>query len=184
MEFRGFPKIPRLSRECIVTEKIDGTNASVWISDDGSEIRAAKRSQFMTVSNDNYGFARWVDEHREELLGLGPGAHFGEWWGAGIQRGYGQKEKHFSLFNTLRWGDDRDLIKYPTPRPECCRAVPVLYRGLFDSFLIDEALNMLKLTGSRAAPGFMNPEGIVVYHVAGGYLFKKTFDDTPKGGPQ
>jgi hypothetical protein len=31
MDFVGFPKVPRLSREVVVTEKIDGTNASVLI---------------------------------------------------------------------------------------------------------------------------------------------------------
>ena len=40
MEFVEFPKIPRVSRECIITEKIDGTNASVWIGEDG-EFRVA-----------------------------------------------------------------------------------------------------------------------------------------------
>ena len=33
-----------------------------------------------------------------------------------------------------------------------------------------------------AAPGFPHAEGIVVFHVAGGYLFKKTLgDDGHKG---
>jgi len=33
MEFKTFAKIPRLSRECIITEKIDGTNGVIWIPD-------------------------------------------------------------------------------------------------------------------------------------------------------
>jgi hypothetical protein len=34
-----------------------------------------------------------------------------------------------------------------------------------------------------AAPGFMNPEGVVIYHTAGDLYFKKTIknDDKPKG---
>jgi len=37
--------------------------------------------------------------------------------------------------------------------------------------------------GSLAAPGFMNPEGIVSYHIAGNTGFKKTIekDSEPKG---
>jgi hypothetical protein len=35
--------------------------------------------------------------------------------------------------------------------------------------------------GSRAAPGFMHPEGIVVYHVAGNVAFKKTFEKDQTG---
>ena len=30
-EFKPFPKMPRLNREVLLTEKIDGTNASVFI---------------------------------------------------------------------------------------------------------------------------------------------------------
>jgi hypothetical protein len=33
-EFAGFPKISRLSRDCIITEKIDGTNAQILITED------------------------------------------------------------------------------------------------------------------------------------------------------
>ena len=32
MEFKPFSKIPRLSRDCFITEKLDGTNASVFIT--------------------------------------------------------------------------------------------------------------------------------------------------------
>jgi hypothetical protein len=41
---------------------------------------------------------------------------------------------------------------------------------------IDEILASLVKNGSAAAPGFMNPEGVVVFHVAGGNLYKKTLD--------
>ena len=34
-EFREFAKISRLSRECIITEKIDGTNGVIYIGEDG-----------------------------------------------------------------------------------------------------------------------------------------------------
>lgn len=37
--------------------------------------------------------------------------------------------------------------------------------------------------GSFAAPGFMRPEGIIVYHSASGHVFKVLLedDDRPKG---
>lgn len=172
-EFIEFPKMARFSREIIVTEKIDGTNAQVCISDDGSEIVAGSRTRWITPDDDNFGFARWVDDHRDELLKLGPGRHFGEWWGAGIQRRYGLTEKRFSLFNVTRWGEDR---------PACCHVVPVLYRGLFDQDQIESCLAKLQCEGSAAAPGFMKPEGVVVFHVAGNVGFKRTIekDDEPK----
>lgn len=176
MDFVGFPKIPRLSREIVITEKIDGTNCCIYIGEDG-EFRVGSRTRWITPENDNYGFARWAWDNVDELLKLGVGRHYGEFWGSGIQRGYGlpKGEKRFSLFNTHRWSDDNI-------RPKCCYVVPVLYTGLFDTNLINYALQSLIDYGSVASPGYKNPEGIVIYHKAGNYLFKKTIDkdDYPK----
>ena len=66
VEFQEFPKMARLSREVIVTEKIDGTNAQVFISEDGSII-AGSRTKWLTPQDDNFGFAKWVEENKEEL---------------------------------------------------------------------------------------------------------------------
>jgi hypothetical protein len=174
-EFQAFPKMPRLSRDCLVTEKIDGTNAQIFISEDG-EIRAGSKSRWITPADDNYGFAAWVEGNKYELFKLGPGRHFGEWWGKGIQRNYSLTERRFSLFNTSRWSDAE-------VRPACCGVVPILGSGLLDrpSF-INQALKNLQNEGSVAAPGFMNPEGIVVFHIAGNFGFKKTLekDEEPK----
>lgn len=174
MEFSPFPKIPRLSREVVVTEKIDGTNASILITEE-LEIFAGSRTRWITADHDNYGFARWVIENKTELLTLGPGHHFGEWWGKGIQRGYNQIEKKFSLFNTAKWSD-------PEVRPECCGVVPVLWTGLFDTTTIDSALYALRNQGSVVAPGYPYPEGVVVFHTAGNHLYKKLLenDEQPK----
>lgn len=72
--FLEFPKLARLSRECIITEKIDGINAQILISEDGSMMMGS-RTRWITPEQDNHGFARWAMEHREELLQLGPGRH-------------------------------------------------------------------------------------------------------------
>ena len=174
-DYPEFQKIPRYSREVLITEKIDGTNGLIQVSDDGLSIRAGSRTRWITSQDDNYGFAAWVERNKEELLKLGPGNHYGEWWGAGIQRKYGLKEKKFSLFNVSHWSESR---------PACCDVVPLLWRGSMDDIspAIAHCLDLLR-GGSIAAPGFMKPEGIVIYHVAGGYLFKKTLekDESPKG---
>lgn len=174
-EFVGFPKMARLAREIVVTEKIDGTNAQVYITEDG-QLYAGSRTRWITPQSDNFGFAQWVEEHQKELLKLGPGRHFGEWWGRGIQRGYNCNGRHFSLFNVSRWGNDDSGL------PGCCELVPVLYRGVFSEVAIESALWRLRTAGSFAAPGFPNPEGVVVYHIAAGVGFKKTLenDDVPK----
>jgi hypothetical protein len=197
MEFTPFQKIPRLYRDCVVTEKIDGTNACIKIIElhDPSEpdaetpltavsgtriLYAGSRTRWIMPgkSTDNFGFAQFVFDNRDELAKLGPGTHFGEWWGSGIQRGYGMPsgKRIFSLFNVAKWSD-------PTVRPTCCDVVPVLWTGLFSTGIVRRIRNDLKINGSQLVPGFMNPEGVVVYHKQGGILFKATCenDDKAKG---
>jgi len=179
-DFEEYPKTPRLHKPIIVTEKIDGTNAQVCITEDG-RIFAGSRSRWITPKDDNYGFARWVEGHKTELLKLGPGRHFGEWWGAGIQRGYGMKEKVFSLFNVGRWTGE-DLVTPVPDFPNCCRLVPVITVGEFGDGIISLARTMLQGRGSFAAHGFMRPEGLIVFHTAARSVFKILFegDNKPK----
>lgn len=191
-DFVEFAKIPRLSRDVIITEKIDGTNGCVYIGSDldAGEFLVGSRTRWITPDNDNHGFAAWTYAHKDELLGLGPGLHFGEWWGSGIQRGYGlpKGEKRWSLFNVTRWclhGTEPQQIKTGDPRqvkmqemlPSCVGLVPVLWRGVFSTDAVDDILNQLRVGGSAASPGFGNPEGVVIYHVAGKLMFKKTLGD-------
>lgn len=190
MEFEPFAKIARLSRPCTITEKIDGTNASIMITEDGNFF-VGSRTRWITPQDDNYGFAKWAHQNKAELMSLGVGHHFGEWWGQGIQRNYSQTQKKFSLFNTKRWAQHGSELKvYPTsdPRvtksqeypPLCCDVVPVLYEGLFDEFEVmkgvKSSMTLLREKGSVAAPGFMKPEGIIIWHEAARLYFKKTLD--------
>ena len=168
-EFRKFPKISRLSRKCVITEKLDGTNAQITITEEG-DFLAGSRNRWITPENDNYGFAKWANENKEELLKLGVGTHYGEWWGQGIQREYNMTEKRFSLFNTSRWSDIE-------MRPLCCGVVPILYNGLFSTEIIDNCLDILRTKGSIASLGFMKPEGIVCFHTQGNFYFKKTLEN-------
>jgi hypothetical protein len=198
-DFQEFPKIPRYKREVCITEKIDGTNAQVYISEvtaassgmdliaalavkrvenfDGPplllQMLAGSRNRWLTRESDNFGFAKWVQENSDELFKLGPGRHFGEWWGAGIQRRYGLDEKRFSLFNHVRWADATD-------RPSCCHTVPLL--GYFQPGAIDSILAKLRERGSFAAPGFMQPEGIVIWHSQSRNYYKVLLenDEVPK----
>lgn len=174
-EFVPFPKIARLSRECTITEKIDGTNGCIQINEDGTML-AGSRSRWIAPEQDNHGFASWAYANKNGLLNLGVGRHFGEWWGSGIQRRYGLTEKRFSLFNTSKWSD-------PAARPACCHVVPVLFSGLFTTDSASLALDRLKHEGSAAAPGFMEAEGIIIYHHAANLYFKKTLskDEEWKG---
>lgn len=184
-EFRKFGRIPRLYRECIVTEKIDGTNAVIHIDDDGN-LTAGSRNRWLTVNEDNFGFAKWVEENRIELRKLGPGYHYGEWFGKGIQRGYGLSDKKFALFNVSRWKYPRYelVIDEAEECPACCMTVPILYIGKFFEGVGHDVLKALMVLGSVAVPGYNKPEGVVIYHTAAKQLFKTTFenDDTGKEG--
>ena len=136
------------------------------------------RKRLITPQNDNYGFARWVYDNAQTLVtDLGEGLHFGEWWGGGIQRGYGLEkgDKRFSLFNVKRWHAE----PFHTPG---VASVPVLFNGPFNTVSINQALMDLRVFGSSASPGFRNPEGIIIYHTAGNLLFKATLvgDEKPK----
>lgn len=188
--FESFGKIPRLlNMPMVISEKIDGSNAQILIEyqkllkpeeekyvigvSGDLCLLAGSRSKWVFPGEDNFGFASWVTQNVSDLFQLGHGRHFGEWWGQGIQRGYGLKEKRFSLFNTGKWSSER---------PKCCGIVPVLYYGMFNQQKIEEVKAELKVTGSKVAP-FMNPEGVIIYLPKANMLFKSTFenDDLPKG---
>lgn len=183
--FERFPKIPRAANTVAVfTEKIDGTNAQIYIPGEGVRDGApgigffvGSRNRWVTPDSDNYGFARWAYENAAMLLRLGPGRHFGEWWGQGIQRGYGLSEKRFSLFDARRWTPERLAERELT---NLVHAVPIL--GIVPVHLLEQTMDAaeqgLRVNGSRAAPGFMQPEGYVVQ--IGEALIKVT--DAPSGG--
>jgi hypothetical protein len=197
----------RLNRDIVVTEKIDGTNAQIFIDSaneigpegldptspeaqfqteyalgfkDGMAIYAGSRTRWIKLGDDNFAFAKWVSENADELFALGAGSHFGEWWGNGIQRGYGMSTRKFSLFNTNRWYDS---LNHQKLCPPCCDVVPILYAGPFDQRYINNAIDNLSDGGSDAALGFMDPEGVVVFHTAANQCFKITChnDEKPKG---
>jgi hypothetical protein len=187
--FQPFPKLTRFSHDWTVTEKIDGTNAQILIGrpeegytpDDtllwidpatGHGVWAGSRNRLLTVGKgDNHGFAGFVQERAAEIVEkLGEGRHFGEWYGQGIgPRGYGVNPKRFALFNAGRWTGQ--------PLPDRFDVVPILYQGYLGSTdVFETCLLGLKEAGSAIAPGFMNPEGIVMYHGPSRTSFKKTFD--------
>lgn len=203
MQFEPWPSITRLNKDAVYTEKINGTNSAVVIERyipgetdrtdlvdvvllDGVDyaVWAQSRKRFIQPGNDNFAFALWVYNNAPELVRLlGEGRHFGEWWGAGIQGGYGLSngERRFSLFNTKRWEDTLDWNKGHDMLPELYM-VPVLDRSVFSTERAKELVHELRYTGSWASPGFMKPEGVVVFHTASQTPFK-TFlenDDIPK----
>jgi hypothetical protein len=210
MQFEEFKKIPRLFRDCTITEKIDGTNGQILIKDamDGDlndaepltsyayegnlyYVYAGSRNRWVypRKSEDNSGWAAWVLERAPLLVEiLGTGRHYGEFWGAGIQRKYGltQTDKRWSLFHP-KWNEilkGRRLGGLQVPVGLGC--VPILYEGPFLTDMVERSKSVLRTQGSHAAPGFMDPEGVVIYHQAANAYFKSTLkdDEKPKGSTE
>lgn len=203
--FESYPKTPRFEKPVIVTEKIDGTNAQIYIrpadeyydpqydslifnqNEDDSEpngylLRAGSRNRWISPSDDNYGFANWMFDNAAELVKLGVGRHFGEWWGRGIGRGYDLDTRKFSLFNVSRWlklngvyGTGSGIPKWVQTCPSCCDVVPVLDR---DAEFADVygIMTWLESVGSIANPGYKRPEGVVAFHTGSGQVYKGIID--------
>ena len=169
--FAKWPSIQRLSSETVyITEKIDGTNGIIYVPpDDEQPIIAGSRERWLTSPDgeppdkktDNFGFGAWVHERKEALRRLGPGYHYGEFHGVGINRSYNLKDKRFASFEY--WRDDISI-------DGVCR-VPVLYEGPIDGLtnepglrwsIWDEWTATLREYGSVLYPGFPNPEGVVI----------------------
>ena len=193
MEFKPFEKITALKKiEMCITQKIHGTNAQVFIIEvplptdtipdekrglplpnvtidgKGYLIRAGSRTRWIYPGDDNYGFAAFVDKHKEEFVQkLGVGQHFGEWAGLGINSGEGLDSKVFVLFDHWKYPPER-------PLPPQTTVVPVLYKGPFNLEKIEEVMTDLKTNGSKLCPGFMRPEGVVIDTM--GHRLKKVFE--------
>jgi hypothetical protein len=190
--FEKFPALTRFSHGWTITEKLDGSNGQIVVVDmalepcdtsqalgtfGGVALFAGSGNRLLTLNSDNYGFARFVYDNADEMIEkLGFGRHFGEWVGKGVnKRGYDLDQKRFVLFNTHRW-TGADL-------PERVDVVPVLFEGYADNPGAEALYYMetMRDNGSAYAPGFMDPEGIVMRHGPSGTLFKKTFDYDEQG---
>lgn len=193
MEFKSFPDIKKLgSTVFTVTQKIHGTNAQVtivpipdniedaaeWMKKEGSyhtvEINdkyfalfVGSRTRWIVPGDDNYGFAAFIYANKQAFVEkLGEGQHFGEWAGPGINSGEGLTEKTFVLFDFWRYD--------PANLPPQTVLVPVLYKDKFDLGVIESVMLDLKTNGSKLAPGFMRPEGVVAQ--INGIRYKVVFD--------
>lgn len=200
MEFKAFPKIPRVDKLNItITRKYDGTNAQILIGyescgcwamnevdcegpicvNDNTDldlgIKAGSRNRWLEPENDNYGFCKWVYDNSQELIAfLGPGRHYGEWCGPGINSGEGFTEKTLVLFDQYRY----DRTKLPK---NVIIAASISLINLNN--LIQGRLDILKTILESTDQLKGNQAGIegVVINVAGS-LFKHVYreEDIPK----
>lgn len=180
IEFKAYPKTQRLSNEIItISEKIDGSNGVLYVDHTSRTVMAGSRSRWLeddgTKSWDNHGFGAWVKENEEKLLNLPEGYHYGEWYGKGINRNYGLKDRRFMLFNLdryIRFFDETDLPKELEPE-----TVVALLTG--DEDLHDQLeciQTSLKENGSLHVPGFKSTEGIILRFRLSAKVYKVVWD--------
>ena len=206
IEFQSWPKTPRLFRDIVITEKVDGTNSAIIIEEINPEldyeaegdpfvlaqverdgktyaIAAQSRNRLITPgkTTDNHGFAGFVQENAEQLFDLlGPGRHYGEWWGKGIQGRYRVQYKGFALFNTEKHDGLYTWFSDTTIGDVLVEAMPVLYKGPYSEQRIRETLSELSADGSVVSP-YDDAEGIVVFHTQSRKVYKVTLDNNDKG---
>lgn len=204
-DFKAWPKTPRLANELMhITEKIDGSNACIVIlpfdpaydvfeasqnftlvTVAGEDYKVAAQSKgrylFDEKGKDNFNFARWVQENIIELVRtLGYGRHYGEWWGSGIQRGYGlvNGERRFSLFDTRRWGHQSEGYEsIVNSKVINIDVVPELYHGAVDLAQINEILRILDMDGSQVVESYQKAEGVIVNFALSRVSYKAFIDD-------
>lgn len=170
LEFKSWSKIPRIENETwIATEKIDGTNGLIAFDDD-MNLHIGSRSKWITSDDDNHGFAKWANENLEDLKKLGPGYHFGEWYGRGIQRNYGLKDRRFALF----------YLSKNANKPDCCHMIPILGKSPTLDELIADCIFKLDIGGSLAVLEYPRPEGFIIQSTLTGKRYKFIINEGSK----
>ncbi|KAB8035887.1 hypothetical protein GCL60_16790 [Silvanigrella paludirubra] len=171
-DFKKFNKINALYKaKMTITQKLHGTNALIYIYFDGMtgnlDLICGSRTRWITPQDDNYGFAKFIHENKEEFIDkLGEGYHYGEWVGFGINSGEGLDNRNLILFDWQKF--------HNKPLPERTNTIPVLYHGEINFNIINEKMEYLKNNGSELVKGFMNVEGIVID--INGVKYKKVFN--------
>jgi len=161
--FKKYPKIYKKHNvRMSITQKIHGSNAQIIINNIGDDqnpiydVKAGSRSRVLYLGDDNFGFARFVNDNKLELaMFFGEGIHYGEWAGKGINSSEGLDDKYFVSFEWY-------LFKDNVLPPSHVMKVPVLYDGNVDFNKINDCMDDLKTNGSKLVKGFMRPEGVVV----------------------
>lgn len=171
MEFQSFPKIQRYERGmAVITEKIDGSNGCLIFNDEG-DMWVQSRNRMLTLDkqNDNFGFAHWAHNTEGLFEFFGPGRHYGEWFGCGIQRGYGMSERCFAPFNTGLFSQERieagapDGVTY-TPVLGVCQLTEL-------NETVDQVMGVLSTDGSHTREGWgWAPEGSMIWSPQFDYL--------------
>ena len=178
VNYNSFPSIERLENiYCIISEKIDGTNGLIEINE--TNVRFGSRNRYVFFNDDNAGFANFFRDYEARFKDAAkdiitdesyPLRIYGEWFGCGIQRNYGLKDKFFMPFHLFY---SKKLIEYQIPN---IVTPNIMYAGKFSIEVVDACMQQLKLDGSGVVKNYKQPEGIVIFFPKYNFRLKETFD--------
>lgn len=182
MEFKKYQHIERFGTtevenielgECFIFPKIDGTNASVWISD--GIIQAGSRKRHLSLDSDNAGFLEWATDHLNILdyLEENPTHRlFGEWLVPHALKTYRDEAwKKFYVFDVvedlpeeLESGEKFKYLHYDDYKPllEEFKIDYIPYLAKIKNGSYDQFINQLQHNVFLMQDGKGAGEGIVV----------------------
>ena len=177
MNFRKYQHIERFGTDEVlgidigtnyVFPKIDGTNASVWLGDDG-ELRAGSRIRELAVDNDNAGFCAWAmkQDNLVRFVKAHPNVRlYGEWLVPHSLRTYRDDAwKRFYVFDvSFEIGEDAELVSYDRYQPmleeygiDYIPPIAVIRGGTYEAFIRLLEKNVFMIQDGKGAG-----EGIVI----------------------
>ena len=177
MEFQKYQHIERLGTsevqdielgECYIFPKIDGTNASVWLNENG-EIQAGSRKRHLSLDNDNAGFYKWAKDQSNLLQYLKENpTHrlFGEWLVPHSLKTYKENSwRKFYVFDvSIGEGDTQSHVHYHKYMPllekhyiDYIPPLAIIERASYDQFINQLDKNVFLIQNGKGCG-----EGIVI----------------------
>lgn len=184
--------------------KLHGTNAGVQVFSDGKIIAQSRETELIN-GIDNYGFAKWVDFHKEKWQKVASDDKeyiiYGEWCGKGVQKGVAISDvsnKIFAVFAARLLNSDNSIIIEPNELQSLVKNIPDTYvlpwhdTTLYVDWLSDESrlltitnlINSLVLEVEKVDPWVEANfkikgvgEGLVFYPVSQEHLSLKDFNN-------
>lgn len=178
MKFKKYQHLERYGNQSVsdieqgdvyVFPKIDGTNSSVWLNDEGN-IAAGSRNRELSHENDNAGFYNYIvtDENIKKLLNDNPNLRlYGEWLVPHSLKTYRENAwRKFYIFDVLLHTseDEYEYLPYPEYKQlldtydlEYIAPLGIVKGGNYDNFI-----NYLDKNQYLIEDGKGNGEGIVL----------------------
>jgi len=187
VEFRKYMHVERFGNDevqgielgdCYIFPKLDGTNASTWLSPDG-DLCAGSRNRELSIDRDNAGFFGWAVDRTNILdfhLMYPHLTLYGEWLVPHSLKTYREEAwRNFYVFDVWDWSDNC-YLHYEAYLPllveydiDCIPAVSTIKNGAYDQFLKQLDQNIFLIEDGKGVG-----EGIVIKN----YNFQNKFGRT------